>query len=81
MSAWLRFTLLRLALFAGVLAVLMLIGLDWFWAALIAAVVGFCISFNFFREPREAAVAELTARRGQRARPTSDEAAEDDPRA
>ncbi len=80
MSAWLRFTLLRLVVFGGALAVLMLIGLDWIWAALIAAVIGFCVSFIFFREPREAAVAELTARRGTPRRPTSDEAAEDDPR-
>lgn len=80
MPAWLRFTVLRLVLFVGVLAVLMLIGLDWFWAALLAAVIGFCVSFVLFREPREAAVAELAARRRSRPRPTSDEAAEDDPR-
>lgn len=38
------FTVLRLAVFAVPLTVLLWIGFDWWWAALLAAIVGVCVS-------------------------------------
>lgn len=74
MPAWFRYSLARVAVFAGVLTVLLLIGFEWLWAALLATVIAFCVSFILLRGPREAAAQEFAALRPRR---TSDERAED----
>lgn len=74
MPAWLSYTLLRIGLFAVAFAVLLLLGLDWPWAGLIATVGAFCISYIFFRKQRLALAEQWAARQPGR---NSDDAAED----
>ena len=76
MRPWLAYTLVRLGLFAIAFAALYLLGLDWWLAALLAAVVGFLLAYIFFRPLRERMAAELAASRDRPARGV-DEAAED----
>lgn len=74
MPAWLRYALIRVGTFAVVLIVLLMLGIDWLWAALIAAVIGFCVGFIFFRRQRDEVAEQMATRRPRR---TSDESAED----
>lgn len=77
MRPWITYTLVRVGLFAVFFAVLFALGLEWWLAAIVAAALGFCVAYIFFRRLRERVAAELAAARantGQR----SDEAAEDD---
>lgn len=73
MKSWLVYTVMRVALFAAVFAGLMLLGLEGWLAAVLAAIIGLCVAYIFLRGPRERAVAALAARRETGA----DEAAED----
>jgi hypothetical protein len=72
--AWLRYTLIRLVLFVVPLAVLLFLGVFWLWAALVATVVAFCLSFIFLRGQRAAVATDWANRRP---RPTRDDEAED----
>lgn len=77
MRPWIAYTLVRVGLFAVFFAVLFVLGLDWWLAAVIAAALGFCVAYIFFRKLRERVALELaTARANTDRRP--DEAAEDD---
>ena len=51
---WILFSLVRVGTFAAALAILMLVGLNVFIAAIGAAVIGFCVSYIFLRKQREA---------------------------
>jgi len=51
---WILFSLVRVGTFAATLAILMLVGLNVFIAAIGAAVIGFCVSYIFLRKQREA---------------------------
>ncbi len=51
---WLYFTLIRLALIGVPLAVLLLLKVNPYAATLIAAVIGFCLSYLFLRRRRDA---------------------------
>ena len=51
---WIVFSLIRVGTFATALAILMLVGLNVFVAAIGAAVIGFCVSYIFLRKQREA---------------------------
>lgn len=66
MPAWLQYTLIRLGIFAVVFALLLLLDIQWFVAALIAAVVGFCVGYIFFRDLRLRMAAELANARSRR---------------
>ncbi len=65
MRATIKYTLIRLVIFAVILAVLLLVMVPWYFAALIAAAAGFAISYIFFRGTRDQVAAEL-AHRGRR---------------
>jgi uncharacterized membrane protein YphA (DoxX/SURF4 family) len=66
---WLAYTLVRLGIFAVALAVLLIIGV-WPWlAAIVAAVIGFCVAYIFFGRLRTAMALEIAERR---TRPTKD---------
>ena len=67
MPAWIPYTLLRLALFGGTFAILFLLGLDYLWAAIAAAVVGLTVSYIFFPTLRGRVSAELAESRARRA--------------
>jgi hypothetical protein len=51
---WIVFSLIRVGTFAAALAILVLVGLNVFVAAIGAAVIGFCVSYIFLRKQREA---------------------------
>jgi hypothetical protein len=59
---WIKYSLIRLSIFVIVLAVLLIIGMNPFLAALVAAVAGFALSYIFFRKIRDEVAAELAAR-------------------
>ncbi len=63
MSPWIQYTLLRLGIFGAGLGVLLAIGLDWWWAAIIASVIAMTVSYIFFSSLRDAVALDLAARR------------------
>ena len=70
---WIKYTLIRIVLFAGVLAVLLLFTPAPPWlATIIAAVIGFCVSYIFFRPQRDQ-LAESIATRRERGEINADE--------
>lgn len=75
MKPWVLYTLIRVGVFAGVFAVLYgIAGLEWWIAALIAAAIGLCVAYLFFRPQRDELVRSIGTRS---ARPVTDESAED----
>jgi lipopolysaccharide/colanic/teichoic acid biosynthesis glycosyltransferase len=60
-NPWLRYITLRVGLFIGFLALMLLLGFDPFFSAIIAAVVSLSISLIFFSKQR-AAVSEAIYR-------------------
>lgn len=54
-TAWIVYSLLRLAFFAIPFAALMLIGWKWWFAAIVATLVAFSLSLIFLSKPREMA--------------------------
>nr|WP_228497931.1 DUF4229 domain-containing protein [Frigoribacterium sp. VKM Ac-1396] len=75
---WLKYSIVRLGLFAVVLGVLLVLRFDPLWATLIAAVVGFCVSYLFFAPLRRRVAIDLAERRSRPARLDDDSAAEDE---
>jgi uncharacterized membrane protein len=75
--AWIPYTLVRVGLFALVFVVLMLVGLEGWLAAIIAAVLAFLVSYIFVRGLRARVAAELAAARANTDK-RPDEAVEDD---
>ena len=55
--------MLRLGLFAAVLALLLLLNVEWWIAAIVAAVIGLCVSYIFFGKLRDAVARDVAARR------------------
>jgi uncharacterized membrane protein len=75
---WLIYSVIRVALFAGLLAVLLAVGIEGWLAALIAAVVGLCVSYLFFGRLRSQVAQGVADRRsGKTTARTDDEDAED----
>lgn len=57
------YSLVRVGIFAIVLAVLLLVGIEWWLAAIIAAVVGLCVAYIFFGKLRDAVALDIVNRR------------------
>lgn len=76
MRPWIAYTLVRVGLFALFFTVLYVIGLQWWLAALIAAALGFCVAYIFFRGLRQRVAGELAAARANTDK-TPDEVVED----
>lgn len=74
---WVTYSLVRLGIFALALTVLMLVGLEWWLAALLAAVIGFLVSYIFFAKLRDAVTADIVARREAPEQKNDDALAED----
>jgi len=74
---WIAYTLLRVGLFAAFFAVLFVLGLEWWLAAIIAAALGFCVTYIFFRRLRERVAVDLAAARASNDK-RPDEVVEDD---
>jgi ABC-type bacteriocin/lantibiotic exporter with double-glycine peptidase domain len=62
MRPWIKYSLIRLAIFVVVLAVLLILQVNPFIATVVAAVAGFVISYIFFRKIRDQVAAEFAAR-------------------
>jgi hypothetical protein len=73
MKPWLVYSLIRFGLFAGAFAVLLVTGVQWLLAAVLAATIAFCVSYIFFRGQRDAMTSEMAH---QRQSPSKDEDAE-----
>ena len=67
--AFLKYTLIRLALFAPLFALFLYLQLGVFLAALCAGMMAFAISFLFFQRQRDAAAATLHQRFSGKAKP------------
>ena len=72
------YSVLRIGLFLVIFALLLVVTVQWWLAAIVAAVVGFCISYIFFGKLRGQVATDLATRRRIRV-PDSDEDAEDGP--
>ncbi|WP_427129403.1 DUF4229 domain-containing protein [Pseudarthrobacter sp. S9] len=67
--AFLKYTLIRLALFAPLFALFAYLQLGWLLAVLCAGMMSFAISFLFFQKQRDAATATLHQRFAGKAKP------------
>lgn len=79
MRDWLIYTVLRVLAFAVPFGILYALRLEWWVAALIAAVVGFCLSYVLLRSPRDRVARRIADARARSPRPADDEHAEDAP--
>lgn len=67
--AFLKYSLIRLALFAPLFALFLYVQLGWFLAVLCAGMMAFAISYLFFQKQRDAAAEALHYRLSGKARP------------
>ena len=58
----LKYTLVRLGIFIVVLAILLIVGVNPYISAIVAAVAGFVLSYVFFRKLRMQVAADFAAR-------------------
>ena len=65
---WILYSLIRVGVFAIALAALALVGVNVFVAAIIAAIIGFCVSYLFLRKQREAVSTSIDHLRGRKDR-------------
>ena len=79
MRDWLVYTALRVLAFAIPFGILYALGLEWWVSALIAAVVGFCVSYVVLRSQRDRVALRIAEARAGSATPRADEDAEDAP--
>ncbi|MGO4491169.1 DUF4229 domain-containing protein [Arthrobacter sp. 2YAF22_2] len=67
--AFLKYSLIRLALFLPLFALFVYLQLGWLLAALCAGMMAFAISFLFFQRQRDAATASIHTRFSGQAKP------------
>lgn len=60
---WLYYSILRVAIFVVIFAVLMLLGMGPFVATAAAAILALCLSYIFLKGPRDAVARDIYARR------------------
>lgn len=80
MRAWVIYSVVRVGLFAGLFLLLWLLGIEWWLAAISAAVIALCISYIFLGRLRARVAGEIAARRearGEAPAANSDEDVED----
>ncbi|WFR66710.1 DUF4229 domain-containing protein [Curtobacterium flaccumfaciens] len=66
MKAWLVYTLARLGIFAAALALLLLVTpMPWYWATIVAALVGLLVSYIALPRLRADVTESLANRRGK----------------
>ena len=63
MKPWVAYSLVRIGIFALAFAVLMLVGVQWWLAAILAAIIGLCIAYIFFGKLRDAVALDIVKRR------------------
>ncbi|MEG2489584.1 MAG: DUF4229 domain-containing protein [Aurantimicrobium sp.] len=62
-STWFWFSLMRLAAFAVPLAIMLLLGMTPWIAAVLSAIIGLCVSYIFFAKTRNALSESLYEKR------------------
>ncbi len=78
LPAWLPYTLLRLVSFVLPLSILLALGVEGWISALVAAVIGACVSYIFFARSRNAVAAQIfEARHREKPLVHADDEAED----
>jgi hypothetical protein len=60
---WVLYTILRVLMFAAPLTILLALAIEPWLSTLLAAVIGFCLSYIFLRAPREDVARSLYAAR------------------
>ena len=70
------YSLVRIGVFAIALAVLLVVGVPWWLAAIIAAVIGLCVAYIFFGKLRDAVAVDIAERRSRTTK-DADQLAED----
>jgi len=74
---WVKYSLVRIGVFALAFGVMLAVGVIWWLAAILAAVISLCVAYIFFRGMRDAITANLSQRRARPAAADADAAAED----
>jgi hypothetical protein len=77
--AVLLYTVLRVLAFAVPFGILYALGVEWWIAALLAAAVGFCVSYIFLRRQRDEVAVRIAEARANGPKPRADEDVEDAP--
>lgn len=76
-SPWIRYSLIRLGLFAATFSILFFLGIVWWASALFATAMSFTVSYIFFHTLRNE-VAEDLAKRVEKSRTRDDDSAIED---
>jgi hypothetical protein len=76
--AWVPYSVYRVLMFAFPLAVLLVLQVEWWLAAILAAVVGLCLSYIFLRKRREGVSRALYAARHPDTEPVHPDAESED---
>ncbi len=63
MKPWVTYSLIRLGLFAGALAILLLLNVPGWIAAIAAALIGLSVAYIFFRPQRDALIESVRSAR------------------
>lgn len=77
MTHWIRYSIIRIGLFALAFIALFTLGLEWWLSAVLATVIAFTVSYIFFARHRDQLARDLAARAAQKSNPDPDAAAED----
>jgi len=77
MKPWVKYSLVRIGVFALAFGAMLAVGVIWWLAAILAAVISLCIAYIFFRAMRDAMTADLAKRRANPAEADADADAED----
>ena len=78
MKPWVLYSVVRVLVVAVAFTALMLIGIVWWLSAILAAVIGLCISYIFFGKLRDAVALDIAERRARRPEDHVDAVAEDE---
>lgn len=77
MTQWIRYSFIRIGLFALAFTALFTLGLEWWLSALLATVIAFAVSYIFFARHRDQLARDLEARAVHKKNPDPDADAED----
>ncbi|MGO4145501.1 DUF4229 domain-containing protein [Paenarthrobacter sp. YAF11_1] len=69
MVAFLKYSLIRVALFVPLFVLFAFLGVGWILAVIFAGLIAFAISYLFFQKQRDAATAAMRERFSGRAKP------------
>jgi len=76
--AWLSYSVIRVLMFVVPLGILLALQIEGWLAALLAAVIGLCLSYIFLRTPRENVARDIYAARHRDVEPVHPDAESED---